>query len=100
MDFGMSSNLAICCNNIACIHAKQRNIMKQNIYFNEAIRIEEFRVVSKREDLMFTSFEDTLKLVCKYFNSLYNQILQNQGRIDEEIGKASAANLLCRVWPA
>ncbi|TNV85795.1 hypothetical protein FGO68_gene11749 [Halteria grandinella] len=73
---GLSSNLAICYNNIACIHAKKRNFMKQNLYFEEAIRIEELIVRANKLDRNFTTAGENFKLAVKHFNygySLYRQ---------------------------
>lgn len=33
----LSKNLAICYNNIACIHARQKEYLKQNLYFERSI---------------------------------------------------------------
>ncbi|TNV85710.1 hypothetical protein FGO68_gene10425 [Halteria grandinella] len=77
----MSRNLAICYNNIACIHAKKKNFTKQNLYFSESIRIEEYVIACKEEERKFTSIEDNFKLACKYFNygySLSRQVLFNR----------------------
>ncbi|TNV85841.1 hypothetical protein FGO68_gene299 [Halteria grandinella] len=77
-ELGLSSNLAICYNNIACIHAKKRNFMKQNLYFEEAIRIEELIVRANKLERNFTTAGENFKLAVKHFNygySLYRQYI-------------------------
>ncbi|TNV85868.1 hypothetical protein FGO68_gene4533 [Halteria grandinella] len=77
-ELGLSSNLAICYNNIACIHAKKRNFIKQNLYFEEAIRIEELIVRANKLDRNFTTAEENFRLAVKHFNygySLYRQYM-------------------------
>lgn len=71
-ELGLSSNLAICYNNIACIHAKKRNFMKQNLYFEEAIRIEELIVRANKLERNFTTAGENFKLAVKHFNYGYS----------------------------
>lgn len=71
-DVGRSRNLAICYNNIACIHAKKFNYAKQRLYFTEAIKIEESIVYHNNLVKNFTSREENFKLGCKYFNYGYS----------------------------
>ncbi|TNV85395.1 hypothetical protein FGO68_gene1070 [Halteria grandinella] len=71
-DPGLSSKLAICYNNIGCVHAKQRRKGKQNVYFQEAIRIEEFIIKNNQLEKKCTSIEDNLRIACKYFNFGYS----------------------------
>ncbi|TNV85727.1 hypothetical protein FGO68_gene754 [Halteria grandinella] len=71
-DLGLSNNLAICYNNIACIHAKQRNEQKQNLYFQEAIKIEELIIQNNQLEKKCASIQDNLRIACKYFNYGYS----------------------------
>ncbi|TNV85829.1 hypothetical protein FGO68_gene14428 [Halteria grandinella] len=71
-DLGLSSNLAICYNNIGCIHAKLHNKGYQNLYFEEAIRIEELIIKNNQLEKKCSSIEDNLRIACKYFNFGYS----------------------------
>ncbi|TNV86120.1 hypothetical protein FGO68_gene15523 [Halteria grandinella] len=71
-DLGLSNNLAICYNNIGCIHAKHRNKGKQNVYFQEAIRIEELIIKNNQLEKKCASIQDNMRIACKYFNFGYS----------------------------
>ncbi|TNV85752.1 hypothetical protein FGO68_gene15317 [Halteria grandinella] len=71
-DLGLSNNLAICYNNIGCIHAKQRSKGKQNVYFQEAIRIEELIIKNNQLEKKCASIQDNMRIACKYFNFGYS----------------------------
>jgi flagellin-specific chaperone FliS len=57
----LSKVLAICYNNIACIHARMKEYKKQNLYFERSIQIAEEEIKGNSEEARF-------KLACRLYN--------------------------------
>lgn len=75
----MSKNLAICYNNIACIHTKQKNYQKQYLYFMRSIQIAEENIKLMTEnkiDSASAPVETRFKLACRLYNQGYALYLQ------------------------
>ncbi|TNV85767.1 hypothetical protein FGO68_gene2662 [Halteria grandinella] len=93
--FGLSSNLSICYNNIACIYAKKQNFFKQILYLTESIRIEELLIRRNYLAKNFTTKEENFRLACKYFNygyCFYRENLKlNRGMKNGQPGKLKDA---------
>lgn len=76
-----NQNLAICYNNIACIHAKQKDYGKQASYFNRSIQIAidliknsnfQFSMQKQVEQKSPESLEEIrFKLACRLYNYGY-----------------------------
>ena len=78
MDSYQNQNLAICYNNIACIHAKQKDYAKQNSYFEKSIHLannminNHLHATSKEKTHLQESLEETrFKLACRFYNYGY-----------------------------
>ncbi|TNV86000.1 hypothetical protein FGO68_gene15390 [Halteria grandinella] len=69
-------HIAICYNNIGCIHAKKKNYALMSLYFEESIRIEEHLVYLSKIEKNFTSIEENVRLGYRYYNYGYSQYKQ------------------------
>ncbi|TNV85803.1 hypothetical protein FGO68_gene13379 [Halteria grandinella] len=81
-----NKNVAICYNNIACIHAKKKSYAQMAIYFEESIRIEEHLVNISKIEKNFTTIEENVRLGFRYFNygySLYRQYISQRKKMQQ-----------------
>lgn len=66
-----NAHIAICYNNIACIHARKKNFALASLFFDESNDIEEQIMSINRAELKSSSIEETATLAFRYFNNGY-----------------------------
>ncbi|TNV85885.1 hypothetical protein FGO68_gene11012 [Halteria grandinella] len=102
-EVGLSRNLAICYNNLACLYAKKHDYQRQGIYFTQSILIDQFLFSrNKRSESDSKNLAELqAKLACKYFNygySLYRQFLKNQKQSYKNLGVQNQIFELAQKW--
>lgn len=93
----MDKNLAICYNNIGCIHLRQKNFRTQYQYFSRAIGISEQQIKSLVEGTtslkspLTAPLETIFKYACRLFNMGYalylNYLSLLKGNTDDQYCK-------------